>query len=408
MYTLTKSDQYPFGTLLNVDTEPVFHYRDALSYELKQMDNVAAVFPVAKVDEAESVPMYCDFFVNGVLTYSMRRNGYHPHGQCLVEFFKNKEERVLFIFNKRHGELSVCDAKTGSELFSDDQDDKFCIDCQMIDQRYMLFSGWIWSPLYYKTLYDMQKLMESKDEYEPVTIDGDSELSPNFKVQDGKLYSVKLDKSFDPEYVYSNIQKVKDSISAPARLEYVNKFKASENLLKCLLERGTVSGTDDDAKNDLVRFETVEAQEVLSVLLGDSKLTDFQITCTGKVSNADLTYRYEYSLFRPIQYATEKLYVPKFRENFVREDSIKHIVPKVFFNFLGTFKSQETLEDGFVKHIVDIHLSFDVTFIIEGDDSTHKLQIEIDQEMKKMDSEENVCAGTGEVDEAFPCKVVIR
>ena len=415
MYSLRKSEKFPHGTLVIMNTEPAFQYRDALNYKLKQIDEIAAVFPAGTAsddsdDNDDTAHMYCDFFVDGVLSYSLRRNGYYPPRDCLIEFFKDSEGRVLFIFSKHHGELSVCDAKTGSELFSEEQDDKFCVDCQMVNQRYMLFSGWMWSPVYFKTLYDMDEFLHNKEEYEPKVIDGDSALRPHFSVRDGKLYSEKLDESFDAEYVYNNISVIENSITAPAYLQYVNKVKTSNNLLKCLLGRGTLSPKNNDSNDDHVRFETAEAQEALSLLISDARLKSIRVKGTGKVSGADMTDRYKYSLFRPIKYTAKHEQVGEYRENFTMNDSIKCIVPKVFFNFLGRWDSQEECSDGFVKHIVDIHLLFEITFVMDGSDSIRTLIIEIDQDMKEMICDQSVssCAGTGEVDENFPCEVKMR
>lgn len=404
MYSLRKSESFPHGTLVIMNTEPAFQYRDALDYKLKQIDNIAAVFP-AGTENNDSAHMYCDFFVDGVLSYSLRRNGYYPPGDCLIEFFKDCEGRVRFIFNKQHGVLSVYDAKTGSELFSDEQDDKFCVDCQMVDQRYMLFSGWMWSPIYFKTLYDMDEFFHTKKEYEPKYIDGDDALRPHFSVRDGKLYSEKLDESFDADYVYNSISVIENSITAPAYLQYVNKVKTSDNLLKCLLEHGTLLPRNENSNDDHVRFETAEAQQALSLLISDAMLKSIRVKGTGKVSGADMADRYKYSLFRPIKYTKEHEQVGELRENFTKNDSIKCIVPKVFFNFLGR---QEECSDGFVKRIVDIHLLFEITFVMDGSDSIRTLIVELDQKMKEMKCDQSVCAGSGEVDENFPCEVKMR
>lgn len=131
--------------------------------------------------------------------YSFKRNTYHTLGTDFVlEFFQapSNPEDTLFIFNTRHGELSVYNAESGKEIHTDMVEDKIITSVTILNDEFMHMTGWYWNPVFFTSIYDIKKLLTTPD-YEAVLLDTDLVDMPNkekhFKINDSNQIEIYAD-----------------------------------------------------------------------------------------------------------------------------------------------------------------------------------------------------------------------
>lgn len=164
---------------------------------LKTMDDYAAVFLDGPADwgdrgSGKEATLYCDVFYASEYLYSLRRNEYRHSASFHLEFVK-VDDQVRFLFNFRHGQLSVVDAKTGRELHEEALADRFFTKLTR-DGSILLVDAWIWQPMSIVLLYDIDELARTPG-YRPFEIscceyDGGPEDWPQYAIHEGRLYAV--------------------------------------------------------------------------------------------------------------------------------------------------------------------------------------------------------------------------
>jgi hypothetical protein len=120
-------------------------------YTIKQLDEYAAIY----YDNNN----YCDFYENGIYIYSLKKN--NDDDCILIEFYKNKNNQIVFIFNRKHGQISICNANTGIVLHNDYQDDKYIISYNIFDYNtnYLYIFGRCNQSDYFISRYCINKLI---------------------------------------------------------------------------------------------------------------------------------------------------------------------------------------------------------------------------------------------------------
>ncbi|KND01646.1 uncharacterized protein SPPG_03443 [Spizellomyces punctatus DAOM BR117] len=391
------------GTELTYDSKDVYEYRDGKKYALKQLGEYAAVYPLHVSskepnggDAEENDPpyhphdateFYCDFFKKGSYLYSLRRDNYYPSKECMIEFYKNKYGKVVFIFNKKHGAIDVCDADNGTTLHTDDRSDKFVQGYKRLGDAYLFFEGWYWSPVYYSALYEVDKLI-NEENYEPVVIEWEGEYSPGFvPTETGMLKSQYIDREFSPKQVMDNHESIAKECQRLHRVKFFNEHRSKDNFLRVIL----------NLSSEHISFES-DAKKRLEDLL-NADVDSLNITVTEKVSGSDSTSTYDDNLIRGITFSDERKVIGSWRETITREDGLRYLTPKILlpFDMFGGYV------DGYVRKIsVDgFHLRFRFDYVLKGADPS-SVTVEIDQDLTKEEDGEGY-----KVSDDLPCKIMV-
>ena len=393
--------------IVTYDGQDIYIYRDEKNYALKQLEKYTAVYPLPPEQEAEddTNEFYCDFFKEGRYVYSLRRNNYYPSEECLVEFYKNKEGKVVFIFNKHHGTIDVCDADTGATLHTDKPSDKFIRSYKRLGNSYLFFEGWYWSPVYYTAIYEMDKLVNEED-YEAVTIDwgnystaqfvpiesgipGSSEERTGNEREARMLKSEYLDREFAPETLLENHKEIAEECRLFLE-KLFNKHRGQDIYLRELLRLPVVG-------NDSIMFKEGSRERLEKFINND--VVKLNVTVTGKVSGSDLP-KFNRNLIRKLAFVDKRVTIGEYMETITKKDHLKYLTVKMLlpFTMFGEF------ENGFVRRIpVDaFHLRFRFDYATQDATDGETLTVEIDQELAKEDNGDCYC-----VSDDLPCKVVV-
>ena len=215
--------------------------------------------------------VHCDFFIQedmthpmypgqklGRLLFSLSRNMNEPR-DYVIEFFEHPiSHETVFIFNKNHGQISVYNMD-GKIINSDDPTDHYVSLVEIINEKYLLYRGWVWHPYDICLLYDINQLITIPS-YEPESIwmEGDYASPPiiqngGFKVgdltfdvesyceckdlikefppsilEDGKIKI--RDLTFESDFFYKNISKIYNIFSEKYYKYHCKFYNISLNL----------------------------------------------------------------------------------------------------------------------------------------------------------------------------------
>lgn len=361
MYSIYTETPY---THIQHDGDDVYGYQDNKTYRLKQCKGYAAVYPLYQKEENDkwggyhpSNPkdFYCDFFIDGQYAYTLRRNDYYPPEEFLVEFFtRDSDGKIVFIFNKKHGEISVCDPENGKTLHTEKNNDVFITSYTVLrGGKYMYFEGWYWSPYFFSAIYDIQKLIADGEDqcYSPVHIQYEEENSPDYEVtDDGMLRSKLLDRIYAPEYVMEH----HDYIAQECEDKYIvllyNKNRNGNILLKHIFD-----GSFDE-NVAIITYKDLGAMAHLEQLLSNDVAT-LHIKVICKNSGEDLSSSYCFKLISAI-------------EEYCKSDVFNHMLIKKFFD--GNDKALYTPA---------VTLRFEFSFTLHGDDTEtiRRFYLDVDQ-----------------------------
>ena len=182
------NDYEKFTEAYKVSTE---HFHDHMGYKLKtSKDNrYCAVY-------AEN-HLHCDFFeqipasqgwpfTRGEHLFTLKRNSYRLENiGFIMEFLEHPETKeTLFIFNPKHGELSLYNMK-GDKMKKGPDNDIFFNKVSIINEEYFLLVGWIWQPMNYMAIYNIKEFITDPDYYPQGQSAFDDCLLP--EVKNGKI-----------------------------------------------------------------------------------------------------------------------------------------------------------------------------------------------------------------------------
>lgn len=311
--------------------------------------------------------------------YSLRRNTYRTEGtKYLLEFFtspKNPED-TLFIFNKEHGVISVCDAETGKTLHTDEPEDKFITDYKIIDNKYIYLIGWYWTPIHFTALYKINDLLQH-DGYQSVKIDHepiDTDKEFVFKLNEDNIITFcnknhHLYKEFSLDDFYEN-HKTITKINKDIEL-CINIVNNKNNLFhKICNENYSHVEFVNDARQVLL--------EMLNKELTYEENDIIRATCIGNKTGSDLSY-----------------HLWKFASNVEFDDTtLNYLVPKV-------------MTHGWTKKIASL-TQITMTISMMRNDKT--IKIVMNQELTLMPESylhHHSNYDLYEVDEKKPCYIVV-
>jgi len=265
--------------------------------------------------------------------YSLRRNTYRTEGtKFLLEFFQSSTDpnQTMFIFNMRHGVISVCDAQSGQELHTDFEEDKFITTYKIIEeykQSYLYIEGWFWGPKFFTSIYKIKDLLVTPA-YRSIVLDTDdynAKSEHHCRLNDiddnnEKIEGLPSDHPFNTRYgvtdFITNHKAIKDYFASVKLTEAV--INNETNLLHKLL----------NTNDQYVVFKDQKAKRSLDTLLSRPLLDDFNdlivYECVDKVGNdvkaafkcfaEDITYldtSFNYLVPRLIANGSTRFTVPK-------------------------------------------------------------------------------------------------
>lgn len=306
MYSLKEQEQQYILKYNNEEIEQFIKKDNVI--KMKCLENYAVVY---KIDKEIN---YCDFYKDGCYVYSLKRNDYRPPKDLFLEFFKNKQNKIVFIFNIYHGIITVHDADTGKIISSDKQNDKFLTDYKVViqsEKRYLYLEGWWWNPIFFCTIYDIDKLINNSDNYKPIIIDTwmYEESEYKFNKETDKFEIKQLNK----EYIIEDIIKDKDPetnenicemIKSSKQMLLFKENKNSDILLKRIIE-----------KYNFFDYNKIFNEDILK----------FSIKAIGKNSNEHLS-EHDNLLIEKIRYNLFE--ANNNREPIYENDTIKDIIVK--------------------------------------------------------------------------------
>ncbi len=120
-------------------------------------------------DASENIEV--KFYKDNVYQYSKMKNNYHTEHDkfMLLEFFEINNKNV-FIFNDKHGCISVFDCETSILIHQTKNNDVFIYNYEMFDKNeYLYISGWVWSPIGTRSIYHVPSMLTIRD-YEDIHI----------------------------------------------------------------------------------------------------------------------------------------------------------------------------------------------------------------------------------------------
>jgi len=361
--------------------ECVYDYDGNKQFALKQCGEFAAVYPlhVPKDDincyhPHDATELYCDFFKKGEYLYSLRRNKYYPSEEFLVEFFtRDVDNKIVFIFNKEHGIIDICDPENGKTLHTDKPGDIFIKSHKVLDDgKYMFFCGWYWSPLYFNAIYDIQKLI-SEENYEPTIIEYKSrnKTMPDFLANGNMIRSETLKKNYNLEHVLVHFNDIETECKNLYTVEKFNKNREkNNNILRDIWNISTRLSDDNTAR---VTFKDEKSKTEFSHLM-ENNVRTLQISCIGKTTSDDLSSRYYLSLINKYDTDLKNL---SFNRKIIRHFTcgFDNALPISGFSlhFIFTFTTNNRKENGVEDETDD-----------EKDEKEfHKFYLDVDQDLEK-------------------------
>lgn len=245
----------------------------------------ADFYTITQADDGIKYPSYL---------YSLRRNTYRTEGtRFLLEFFPSPivPTQTLFIFNMRHGVISVCDAESGQELHTDLEQDKFITTYKIIEeyrQPYLYVEGWYWGPKLFTSIYRIKDLLVTPF-YDGIVLDTDRHNAKgeyHCRLTDSdnngdKIEGLPSDHPFNTKYgitdFITNHKAIKEYFASVKLTEsFINN---KDNLLHRLLK----------VNDQYVVFNDHKAKRSLETLLSRPLQDDFNdlivYQCVDKVGN---------------------------------------------------------------------------------------------------------------------------
>ena len=237
------------------------HFHDYMGYKLKaSKDNrYCAVY-------AEN-HLHCDFFEQmpptnwpfnkGKHLFTLKRNTYRMSDiGFIMEFLEHPETKeTLFIFNPQHGELSLYNMK-GEKVKEGKANDEFFTSLTFINDEYFLLNGWIWQPMSFFSIYNINKFITDPDYCPRWEFEQDGCPMPT--VKDGKIvmgafiFELKFFMN-NMNFIVFHFPKIKDNkvligdddFQAEYDLEYFNN-----HIEECLLDVQKQIDIALDVKNE--------------------------------------------------------------------------------------------------------------------------------------------------------------
>lgn len=134
--------------------------------EMKQYNEYAALYDMSGAGDIHTMDkssIYCDFYKEGKYIFSLKRNSYRPPHEMFLEFFEH-DNKIVFMFNLYHGQITIHNANTGKIVGYDKQDDKFITYWSLSnDKKFMYLEGWWWNPIDFQAIYNIENLLNVKD-----------------------------------------------------------------------------------------------------------------------------------------------------------------------------------------------------------------------------------------------------
>jgi hypothetical protein len=225
--------------------------------------------------------------------FTLKRNMYYAEcHEFIIEFVTHPTTKEqLFLFNDKHGQLSVYNMH-GQLIHRDKDTDKFITKLKIINEKYMIAHCWAWSPIYFHLLYNLDELLTTPNHDGAVNIwtegsDDIYEIIDNDKIKFIQLSSCSYSNEFNPEYHkivkeytcsldegYKDNHYIWQSLFTPVK-EYWQK----DNLVKKILNGKQYAKTN-------ISIQSPEKIELLNKLSPDQRLF---IDC---IDNGDKDHRY--------------------------------------------------------------------------------------------------------------------
>lgn len=309
--------------------------------------------------------------------YSLRRNTYRSKGtNYLLEFFTSPVDnsKTVFIFNKNHGTLSVCDAETGQELHTDCEEDKFLTSYRLINefgQYYLYLEGWFWNPVFFTTLYKISDLLTTPS-YKSITLAVDpynakSESCIRLSKDDNMIDILPPNNPFNTRY---------------GILEYMTNYQAIQDFARCVTITEMIINNKDNLLHKICEMTDAnvvfvgKAHTTLSAIITqplEGQLSDLiTFNCINKESNEDKNRGHIAHCFaKPIEY---------------NDVSLKYLIPRMLYH-------------GFTRYTQS-----EISFVLCLNRQGSKVKITVDQKLKKVVGEQHIC----EVDNDVPCNIKVE
>ncbi len=266
------------------------------------------------------------FFENNKFQYSKFKNSYHTEKDefMLLEWFE-VDNKTIFLFNDKHGLISIFDAKTGDLIHQTEDNDVFIYDYKMFDDnKYLYISGWFWSPFPIRNIYHVPTMLTTTD-YEPLSISCDDCESS----YDKPLITLFGCQSCE-EFINTH-ETIFDKLHQSEALKFFNKNRLEDILLKRFLESSDNVFFADDSKDVLMKILATDR-------------TKFYIACYGGNTHEHL-WTYDNSLFLKAAHKT----LNQGSKEDSKLDQLSFLIASTLFNFIASLP------------IPEIHLHFAIT-----------------------------------------------
>jgi hypothetical protein len=174
--------------------------------------------------------LHCDIFTHDneeELVLCKRRNTYRKENiEFIVKFIENPiTNETYLITNEQHSVLSFYNLDKKNDRFNLFLSDIFMNELKIINSKYMLLNGWIWTPMNIYLLFDIKLLFEEKKNYIPQNIN----INDDDKIDSNGLYVKSLDKLI----AFKDLHNDKYIIENLIILELYKK----DNILKSILNK---------------------------------------------------------------------------------------------------------------------------------------------------------------------------
>jgi hypothetical protein len=206
---------------------------------------------------------YVDVFdtIEDKWLFRVNHNTYHREYICkVVEFIENNEHTYVLI-NDEHSVLSLYDMEGNVYKQFDDGDDFYTEYYRVIDdeKEWIVFYGFVWSPLPFMKIFDVEKMMDIED-YEPElytnylrTIDKNSK---NIVQASNKVCRFS-EEYYTPTEYRDLVKNTEDEIER----RYITKLNSlwkNDNIFKKILKDQTVAN---------IKYKNTEVKEKVADLL---------------------------------------------------------------------------------------------------------------------------------------------
>lgn len=264
---------------------------EAENADMKMLHSPCKNYYIKYAKEFEFVDV---FNSQGEFLFRLTHNVYKSYHCCMIiEFVYNKDNELRILINDQHSVLSIYDME-GKLCHNIESGDEFYTHMFRIkedNKEYLVLYGFIWAPIYFMSIYDLEKLV-SEEDYEPDQYwekdTGDLKRNLNdckdnivcFGMSPNKFKAFMLEKNIKKEI---------------ALKELLNKRWNEENILKLILDEKT-----------RVSFEPLIDRNLRHNMLGILLYKDSpNITCFGGNSGYEFKYHADDIIIKEVNHTKQ-------------------------------------------------------------------------------------------------------